>query len=249
MSDITNKLVGDRLEAVINYYNMTPNEFARSIGFDRADKIYNVLKGKFNPSFEIITAITNKFVDIDLNWFITGQGKMLKNADEVVEECESPNKTPEGISVYKLDTDYEAIEKQSIPLYEIEASAGLSTLFSNQITQVPLDYITIPNAPKCNGAVFVRGDSMYPILKAGDIVCYKTIFNIENVYFGEMYLLDINVEGDQFFTFKYVQKSSLGKDYIRLASQNSHHDPKDVLKSHIQGLALVKVSIRYNTIS
>jgi len=154
-----------------------------------------------------------------------------------------------AVSLYKLKTDYYGVERQSIPLYEIDAAAGLSVLFSSQNTQVPLDFITVPNAPKCDGAVSVRGDSMYPLLKAGDIICYKTITNIDNLTFGEMYLLDIDNGDDQQLVVKYVQKSDKGDDYIRLVSENKYHAPKDIPVSYLRALAIVKLSIRYNTIS
>ncbi|NDW11256.1 S24 family peptidase [Dysgonomonas sp. 520] len=193
-----------------------------------------------------VQAIVENYPLYNATWLLTGEGNMLKNRETIDIEMKSDDN---GISIHRLRNDYFNIEKQSIPLYEIEASAGLSTLFSSQIQQIPLDYISIPNAPKCDGAIFVRGDSMYPILKAGDIVCYKHIERIEDVYYGEMYLLDIDVSGDQYLTFKYVQKSDLGDKYIRLVSHNTHHDPKDILKKDIRAIALVKLSIRYNTLS
>ena len=41
--------------------------------------------------------------------------------------------------------------------------------------QYALGRIVIPNIPVCDGAVYVSGDSMYPILKSGDIVGFKSI--------------------------------------------------------------------------
>jgi Predicted transcriptional regulator len=237
---------------------MTVPEFARSLGFDRADKIYNLVKNKFNPSYDILSAITNKFVEIDVNWLITGKGSMLKGFQgsvmlntqisdtekELIDSVSEPE-----ISIYKLKTDYYGVDKQSIPLFDIQASAGLNTLFSSQNTQVPLDYITVPNAPNCDGALFVRGDSMYPLLKAGDIICYKIIINLENIVYGEMYLLDIDNGDDQYLTVKYVQKSDKGNRYVKLVSENRYHADKDEPIKNIRALAIIKLSIRYNTIS
>ena len=130
----------------------------------------------------------------------------------------------------------------------MNASLGLNILFSSQSTQVPLDYITVPNAPKCDGALSVRGDSMYPILKAGDIVCYKIITDIENIVYGEMYLLDIDNGDDQYLTVKFIKKAEVD-GHVTLASENRHHANKDIPISQIRALAIVKLSIRYNTIS
>ncbi|MDR2918159.1 MAG: S24 family peptidase, partial [Tannerella sp.] len=136
---------------------------------------------------------------------------------------------------------------QQIPLYEIEASAGLSMLFTNQSSQVPVGFITIPNAPKCDGAIPIRGDSMYPLLKSGDIACYKHLNSLENIQWGEIYILYIDADGDEMFVTKYVQRSELGDDYISLVSYNKHHQLQNALKKHIKAIAMMKISIRYNT--
>ena len=232
--------------------DITITALEKSIGASKG-----VLSRAINNNSDIqakwITAIVENYPRYNTEWLITGNGVILKNDDSVNKENSSfinnSKAEREGMSIYRLREDYFNIEKQNIPLYEIEATAGLNSLFGSQIQQVPLDFISIPNAPKCDGAIFVRGDSMYPILKAGDIVCYKHIEHIEDIYWGEMYLLDIDVSGDQYLTFKYVQKSDLGEDFVRLVSHNPHHNPKDVLKENIRAIALVKVSIRYNTLS
>lgn len=55
-------------------------------------------------------------------------------------------------------------------------------LFVDRDSQTPIDYIHIPNLPRCDGAIYVVGDSMYPLLKSGDIVLYKQVSGIENIF-------------------------------------------------------------------
>ena len=138
------------------------------------------------------------------------------------------------------------IEQQSIPVYDVEAAANLKTVFDNK-TQNILGEITMPNIPRCDGAIYVRGDSMYPLLKSGDIVGYKEIFNFENVIYGEMYIVAYDIEGDEYVCVKYVNHSERD-GYIKLVSYNPHHDPKDIPVERINAMALVKFSIRMNTI-
>lgn len=153
----------------------------------------------------------------------------------------------EKTNVYKLRTDKNH-EHQTIPLYNLEATAGLVDLFLNAGNQTPIDTISIPNLPKCDGAIFVTGDSMYPLLKSGDIICYKQIFDFNNeIFWGEMYLISVEVAEEEFVSVKYIQKSDKGDDYVKLVSQNQHHQPKDVLIEKVRALALVKASIRINS--
>ncbi len=138
------------------------------------------------------------------------------------------------------------LEIQGVPLYNFEASAGLVKLLDNQ--QNVIDYISIPNLPRCDGAVPIMGDSMYPLLKSGDIVVYKQVNDILNgIFWGEMYLVSINMEDEDRTMVKYIQKSENGPEYIKLVSENRHHAPKDVLLSNITALASIKATIRTNS--
>ena len=186
---------------------------------------------------DILEKISYKYPEINLTWLITGQGDMIKEVDSVNETTK----------VYALRTD-RFLEDQSIPLYDIEASAGLVELFRHNGDSTPVDTIRIPGLPKCDGSVYVTGDSMYPLLKSGDIVAYKEINDIQNnIYWGEMYLISIDFEGEEYISVKYVQKSEKGDTHIKLVSQNAHHQPKDVPLDKVRAIALIKATIRINS--
>lgn len=61
-----------------------------------------------------------------------------------------------------------------------------------------------------------------------------------------MYLLSFTLDGDDYITIKYIQKSDL-EGYVRLESHNPHHSPKEIPVDSIRALALVKASVRFNT--
>ena len=77
--------------------------------------------------------------------------------------------------------------------------------------------------------------------KSGDIILYKgTEF--------EMYLLSVKLnDWEEYITVKYVQKSEKGAEFVKLVIRNLHHQPKDIYISKISALALIKASIRINT--
>ncbi len=149
------------------------------------------------------------------------------------------------LTTYPLRTD-SSLPLQSVPLYSVEGTAGLVPLFTER-TQKPINYIHIPNLPKCDGAIYVVGDSMYPLLKSGDIVLYKQLSDLEDIFWGDMYLLSLDIDGEEYITVKYIQKSER-EGYVKLVSQNPHHADKEIPKSRIRALALVKASIRMNSI-
>jgi predicted ATP-grasp superfamily ATP-dependent carboligase len=73
----------ERLSQVIEYYGIKNiNSFAKDyLKYRSSEKINRLRDESKRPSFEILEDISNKFVDIDMNWLITGRGEMLKNVD------------------------------------------------------------------------------------------------------------------------------------------------------------------------
>ena len=147
---------------------------------------------------------------------------------------------------FPLRTD-RTLDLQSVPLYELDAAAGLVALFADTTRPTPISHLQIPNLPPCDGAIYVRGDSMYPLLKSGDIVLYKEINNTNGcLLWGEMYLLSFTLDGEDYITIKYVQKSEV-EGFVRLVSHNPHHAPQEIPRDSIRAVALVKASVRFNT--
>lgn len=185
---------------------------------------------------DICEKISYQYPDLNLNWLLTGNGNMkIGNENE--------------LQTFKLRTD-RAVNHQIIPIYNLEATAGLVELFRDHSELEAIDTMSIPNLPKCDGAVFVAGDSMYPLLKSGDIIMYKKINDLQNdIYWGQMYLISIALEDEEFVMVKYVQKSEKGEKYLKLVSENRHHQDKDVLLEKVRALALIKASVRVNTMN
>lgn len=188
--------------------------------------------------------IAENFPQYDPRWILSGELPMKRENPEIAAESKieyipKTRKTKSGL-----------LNNQLIPLYNLEATAGMVTLFSDSSAASPIDFIKIPNLPKSDGAVYVTGDSMYPLLKSGDIVIYKIIgLDLDNIFYGEMYLISINIDGDELTTVKWIQKSDLGADHVKLVSQNQHHQSKDIHFSKITALALIKASVRINSMS
>lgn len=237
-----NTNISERINYLIEYQGITINDFAKKIGYGRSQAVYDIINGKSKPSFDFFDKLYNSEFSESINaeWLLTGNGEMIKNSRMVNEPA----------AVYGLKTDRVISDHQQIPLYNIEASAGIVTLFNDTSQTTPIDYIQIPNLPKCDGAIYVTGDSMYPLLKSGDIVMYKQVHNIKDgIFWGEMYLVSMDIDGEEHVTVKYIQKSEKGEDHVKLVSQNKHHQDKDIKLRKIRALALIKASVRINSMS
>lgn len=260
-------MIVDRIMQLIDLKGINKRRFYLETGLSNGflDKVKDIGASK-------IEQILNTYPDVNPIWLLTGTGQMtnktvffenvegidpiyvdepltayFKNNQVKEWSKEQALKEPKA-NYFKLKTD-NAIAHQSVPLYDVQASASVVALFRDKNSEKPIDHITIPNLPKCDGAIYVSGDSMYPLLKSGDIIMYKKVANaIENMFWGEMYLVSlINDDGDEFVMVKWLHKSEKGDEYVKLVSENRHHQPKDFHIKNIKGLALIKASVRVNS--
>lgn len=227
----------ERILQFIEYKGISKNKFYIETGISNG-----VLDKKSGLSMDTVEKFYSTYPEINPEWLLTGRGNMLKSDNENKES---------SIIIHHGDrkTRDKIIESQEIPLYDLEATAGLVELFKGGKAAQVLETIKIPNLPSCDGALSVTGDSMYPLLKSGDIVLYKQIpVNPDSIFFGEMYLLGVMIdEFEEMITVKYVQKSDKGDDYVKLVSLNQHHQSKDIQIKRVTAMAIIKASIRFNT--
>lgn len=224
-----------RIRLLLEHTRLNGRKFALRIGLNHPDSIYHILRGRNGISDRMADRIAAAFPEIAKSWLLTGEGEMFHR------EHRSTTKFDPVVQV----RDEHPLQRQRVPLYDFEAVAGLVPIFTNQ--NIPIDYISIPDLPRCDGAVYVRGDSMYPLLKAGDIVMYKQIQDYYNIIWGEMYLISFSYEGEEYITVKFIKKVEEKPDWVLLVSHNPHHAPKEIPISSIRALAMVKASIRFNT--
>ena len=222
--------MNERVKLIRKALGMTQEQLAQHLGIGKA-ALSMIETGKAGLSARNRNILVQE-LNVNPDWLETGSGEMF-------------NAEPD-LTAYRHRTD-NSLPLQSVPLYSIEGTAGLVPLFTDSARMKPLNYIHIPNLPKCDGAIYVAGDSMYPLLKSGDIVLYKQLGSIDDIFWGDMYLLSLDLDGEEYITVKYIQKAERD-DYVKLVSQNPHHADKEIAKSRIRALALVKASIRMNSI-
>ncbi len=205
------------------------SEMARITGV-KQPTLRDVASGKqVQPGFDMLRKIVDSpTLNISSEWLLKGKGPMQLHKINILHQ--SP---------------YRDIGHEFIPVYDISAAANLETLFSNN-SQHLLGEIKILNAPKCDGAIHARGDSMYPMVKTGDIIAYKQLQSLNNLISGEIYVVDFHLEGDDFVVVKYVQWEEENSS-LRLVSYNQHHKDLIIPVSAVRAIALVKIVVRMNT--
>lgn len=243
-------IIISRISEYIKHKGLSVRKIELSIGAS-SGALSKAIRNGTDIQSKWIEKIIFTYNDINPLWLLTGNGEMITQyTNQEISDQLVVNEPPASYGTnktFELNSDNK-VDLQKIPLYNIEAFAGLVPLFENPHTIQPQDYISIPNLTKCDGALFVTGDSMYPLLKSGDIIAYKKISDFKNdIYWGEMYLISITMADEEYISVKYIQKSDIGDEYIKLVSENRHHQPKDVHLSKVTAMAMIKASVRINS--
>ena len=126
-----------RLQQFINAENITQSELADSIGVARGS-ISHVLSGRNKPSFDMIEKMAAHFPSLNVEWLITGRGKMYKNGATSIQEGDLFGDS--GVTVDEIST-----EESDSPMTEMVPTRMLQpkTNTSGKRTQQPKGQRTI----------------------------------------------------------------------------------------------------------
>lgn len=73
-----------RLLQFIQAENITQAQFADSIGVARAG-ISHILGGRNKPGYDFIVSMTKAYPNLNIEWLLTGKGKMYKSSAESIQ--------------------------------------------------------------------------------------------------------------------------------------------------------------------
>lgn len=222
-----------RIKQYLDYKRIRIRAFERVVGMSNGS-FASQLKHNKTIGVDKLENILHKYPDINSEWLLRGNGEMLLY-DSVEEDTVVYRKTEKKAHSY------------NIPVYDIETTAGIADLFGDNDVQKPVSFLNLPRISEYDGALYIVGESMYPLLKNGDIVVYKKINNIENnIIWGEMYLAYIKSDDNEFFLTRYV-KQSKREGYAQFVSYNKEFETVEFPLESIKALALVKASVKINS--
>jgi len=78
-----------RLQQFINAENISQSQLADTIGVARAS-VSHIIAGRNKPGFDFILGMARSFPALNIDWLITGQGRMYKSAEASLQVPERP---------------------------------------------------------------------------------------------------------------------------------------------------------------
>lgn len=131
------------------------------------------------------------------------------------------------------------IEK-GVPVYDVDATAGSGLDFSDHLPEHVKGYISLPNFKNCIAFIMVRGDSMYPKFKAGDLIGIEPVGDIDIIQWGHAYVV---LTHDNQRMLKYVRKGKDDKTII-LKSESDLYDDILLPKNKVLKMFMAKGPVR-----
>ncbi len=150
-----------RIEKIVKWTGLSVNAFARTIGLNRSENLYQIKKGNNGISKELAELITKKYHNINKLWLLTGEGdNMFVNED--------------------------IHNAQSIPYYEMDVVRYI--LGPAEPKPKPSYYIALPVVGEIDFAAQSNEASMLPEIPPGASVALREC-SVEHIVPGCNYLV------------------------------------------------------------
>ncbi len=218
-----NTEISERVSQIIDYVGVSPNEFAKELGYNRSQSVYDIINGKSKPSFDFFNKLysTGYSEIINPNWLLTGNGSMLNNKENsVLIEDEF------GIPLIPINA-MAGWGRGDVQIMENEASRYVVRQFDN----IPADYM-----------IKIEGSSMEKTFFDGDLVACKSLPLDTFFQWNKVYVLD-TIQGAM---IKRVKKSD-ENNHILCVSDNPEYDPFNLSIENIFSLSIVLKGISFRT--
>ena len=231
------KKIINRLVEYIECKGISFNAFDKSIDASNG-YIGKQIKNNASIGGDVIEKISCIYADLNIDWLITGNGKMLRT-DLTPLELKEFIPEERGIAVSHL-SDIGSSHK--IPLVEVAVVAGFGNArFAIGEGDVKEWYV-IPKFKdrKIDFMIEVSGSSMYPKYNSGDVVACTILRESQFIQWNKVHIIGTEEQG---ILIKRIKKGP-DENHLLLISDNKDYDPFVISLSEITGIALVVGVIR-----
>lgn len=210
--------IKERIMAFLDRSNIKKIDFYSTTGIEASN-----FKGKnktSQPGSDMLVKILTLYPQLSAEWLLTGRGSMIKDSN---------------IPIAQQATN----SHDGIPLIPFSAMAGALT-GENSVLEYECERYIVPAFKGADFLIPIKGDSMQPTYKSGDIVACQRL-PMTNLFFqwNRPYVLD-TAQG------ALIKRIQPGKDqqHVLIVSDNEQYAPFELPYSEIYSVATVIGLIR-----
>ena len=225
----------ERINELLRFLGVTPYQFAKELGYERKNKIYNLVQGKTAPSWEMLSDIAARYPEVSMEWLVRGKGKLL-TTEKAVMEVTVKNEPREGESVKLsrlagrnlrvLAVTVDKMGNDNIVMVPVKLQAGYRNHFFEPTFIEELNSFTLPNFTQGTFRAFeVEGDSMTPTIHHADIVIGSFVEDWRYIQPKHVYM----VISKELGVVKRIEKAPKeNSEFITLLSDNGYYPPVEI---------------------
>ena len=182
------KEVGERIHILRRRLKLSQQELAEKLGFGkRATTISDWERGKVYPRLSVLQKLIELF-NVNPTWLLTGQGEMFLSEQQSKAEEEKQALQDSEESVRKFLAEHpQTIPLRPIPVINLQVPAGFPEMPLQEEQIIDYLYLPLNDIPRRAIAVQVKGESMSPTIRDGDIVVFEPV--PVNIYSGDIVIV------------------------------------------------------------
>ena len=209
----TDTTIKQRLKEFIGIQRISVREFERRC--DLGNSFVNHIGSTIGA--DKMERILQQFPTLNRQWLLTGEGDMFV--------------TP------ITDVPTPIVTTQGTPIYNMDATCGEVSRPIDFAQEQIIGYVDMPNLSKDAAIIRANGESMKAKINDGDWIAVREIYDMEDIYYGMIYLILTN----EYRMLKYSRKYEPDEDnYVILRSENKDYDDIKMRKSKILRLYVVE---------
>lgn len=208
--------IKERLLQIIDHEKISVSQFERRSGLSNG-YIKNIRK---SISTDKLDGILRAFPDINRDWLIRGEGDMIS---------ESTTDPPQVVQVQP--------NRNGILVYDVDATCGKNPRDIDFTDDIVIGSIDLPNISRDCKIIRANGDSMTPKISDGNWIAIREIYDFDDVFYGQIYVVVTN----EYRMIKYVRKYEQDEqNYFILRSDNPNYDDITIRKDKIRKMFIVE---------
>lgn len=244
----------ERTLRISSFYGLSGiPELAKALGYNSPEKFYRLKKENAKPSVDILQDLSNKFEDLDLNWYITGQGSIQKKT-KIIYQDDVENASHNVSEIKKIYTDntptvitVDSNDKDNIVLVPYKLKAGYLEGYNNPDFIKKLPTFRMPGL---NNGIFrmfeIEGNSMFPTFPSRSYVVCQFVENwITGIKDGRVYAI-ISNEVEDGVIKRCVNKIKKYNNLIVKSDNRRNYPSQNINPESIKEVWEFKLHLNFN---